>query len=483
VPGWATPDTRHPVRMALQRHNRFWYPYAMPALLPRRRRLALCAAGLALLGLPSLATAASVAYIDNGEVWLSTTDGAKKVRLSGGQGNWTEVAASDNGRVAGVQRDGSSTRAATFTVWGPDGGVLNTGGLTSPAGWLIYAYPVGFDISGDGQWLAYGYSNTAGFGMSQTFQTGHYLRNVGHGYIDPYVGNPTGLQWPTFYGSRLVTESGGTVNLQAAASAPFNTDHPAWFGTTGTGLELTRSEISANGALVAFELVQWTTGTRTQGKIGVIAIDAPGGNFIGPVDCYLPVTGVATDVSLSQDATQVAWHDDQGVRVGGAPTGAADPCQLTAPAVVLSATGKFPSIGTTSVDAVIAARNPGGGNPGGGNPGGGGGSTTPAPFTVKTPKTATIRVLAAAGLALPVTAPAAGVITVTGSVPAKRVGRRGAPVVVAKARAKAGGAGTVKMRLRLTPVGKTLRARLKGAPMSVRITQGRKTLTRRIVLR
>ena len=42
---------------------------------------------LALLTFPAAANAASVAYIDNGEVWLSSLDGAQKVRLAstGGQ--------------------------------------------------------------------------------------------------------------------------------------------------------------------------------------------------------------------------------------------------------------------------------------------------------------------------------------------------------------------------------------------------------------
>ncbi len=48
------------------------------------------------------AHAASIAYIDNGEVWLSSLDGAQKVRLaapvvnaSGAIDKWLDVAASD----------------------------------------------------------------------------------------------------------------------------------------------------------------------------------------------------------------------------------------------------------------------------------------------------------------------------------------------------------------------------------------------------
>ena len=65
---------------------------------------------LALLTFPAAANAASVAYIDNGEVWLSSLDGSQKVRLAAtvvnGDGDtekWLAVTQSDSGRIVAVR--------------------------------------------------------------------------------------------------------------------------------------------------------------------------------------------------------------------------------------------------------------------------------------------------------------------------------------------------------------------------------------------
>ena len=51
------------------------------------------------------------------------------------------------------------------------------------------------------------------------------------------------------------------------------------------------------GELIAFEAEQWNGGTKTVGKIGVMSINGVDQALPDPlpVDCYLPVSGVATD--------------------------------------------------------------------------------------------------------------------------------------------------------------------------------------------
>ena len=112
-----------------------------------------------------------MAYIDNGEVWLSSLDGAQKVRLAApvvnGEGDtekWLAVAQSDSGRiVAARNKPGRMSQFSWFKVWEPNGSSTVEGPLNAPTGWTSYTYPLGFDITADGAHMVYGYSNTTGF--------------------------------------------------------------------------------------------------------------------------------------------------------------------------------------------------------------------------------------------------------------------------------------------------------------------------------
>ena len=73
-------------------------------------RAVLLAAVVAGVLTPAVADAASVAYVDNGEVWLASLDGAKKARLAtpvvnsaGETENWMDIAQSDGGRIVAVR--------------------------------------------------------------------------------------------------------------------------------------------------------------------------------------------------------------------------------------------------------------------------------------------------------------------------------------------------------------------------------------------
>ena len=76
-----------------------------------------------------------------------------------------------------------------------------------------------------------------------------------------------------------------------------------------------------------------------------------------------------------------------------------------------------------------------------------------------------------------------GKVSIKGTVPARRVGRRGKPVVVAKGSQRARAAGTVTVRLRLTALGRKRVRRLKGARLTLRITQGSRSATKVVKLR
>ena len=93
-----------------------------------------------LLTMAPAAGADSIAYIDGGEVWLSSLDGAKKVRLAthvvnsaGETEKWLAVAASDGGRIVAARNlPGRISRFSWFKVWEPDGTSTVEGPLTAP---------------------------------------------------------------------------------------------------------------------------------------------------------------------------------------------------------------------------------------------------------------------------------------------------------------------------------------------------------------
>src|SRR3954469_19301978 len=79
----------------------------------------LLAAGLAALALPAAAHADSIVYIDQGNVWSASPDGARKVQLTTG-GGWHSPTQADDGTVAAVQGTGP------IVVMARDGRPLHT---------------------------------------------------------------------------------------------------------------------------------------------------------------------------------------------------------------------------------------------------------------------------------------------------------------------------------------------------------------------
>jgi hypothetical protein len=453
----------------------------------RRRALARLAvfvgAALAVIaGPPAAAGAASIAYIDGGDVWLSSLDGQQKVRLAtpvvnadGNTEKWLAVAASDNGRIVAARNvPGRIARFSWFKVWEPNGTSTVEGPLNAPSGWTVYVYPLGFDVTADGVHMVYGYSNS-GFCCPIPYEQGTYVRPVTNSSLDPI--KVSGEQHPTLFGNRMIAHTGGTANVQDTSAAPYGTDFTPWIDSSGSGLELRRTDVAANGQLAALELEQWDGGTQTIGKIAVLAIQGVDQSpmFPAAVDCYVPTAGVAKEVSLSLDAKRIAWTDDGGLKVAGTPTTGDDPCVLTSAPVVISPTASQGAIGGTDVAAFL----PTSGQPGG--PGSGGPNAGVPVATV--PRKVTTKALAGRkGVPIKVKVARAGKVKVTGSVPAK-VLKSSRSIVVAIGSATAKRAGTVTVRLRLTTAARKKRSRLKGARMTLRVTQGRLSTTKTFKLR
>jgi hypothetical protein len=439
---------------------------------------------LCLLVFAPAAGAASIAYVDGGDVWLSSLDGQQKVRLAtpvvnseGQTEKWLAVAASDNGRIVAARNvPGRIARFSWFKVWEPNGSSTVEGPMNAPGGWAIYVYPLGFDVTADGSHMVYGYSNSSSC-CPINFAHGTYVRPVTNSVLDPI--NISGQEHPTLFGSRMIAHSGATVNVQGTSAPPYGTDFTPWLDLSGTGLDVRRTDVAANGGLAAIEVEKWDGGTQTTGKIAVVATQGVDQAPTFAVDCFVPTAGVATDASLSPDATRIAWTDDGGLKVAGAPTNGADPCELTSPPVVISPTASQGAIGGANVAAFL----PTSGQPPGGGGGPGSGDAPPGAPLATVPKKVTVKALAGrTGVPIRVRVAGAGKVTATGSVAAK-VLKSSRSIVVAKGSATAKRAGTVTLRLRLTKAARRKRSRLKGARMTLRVTHGKLSSTKRLTLR
>lgn len=399
------------------------------------------------------AGAATVAYIDEGEVWLKSDDGAKSKRLAGATPDgrvWQEVAQADNGRVIAVRREpGKIAPLNTFTLWGPGGDEIYQGSLKVPAGWSSSAFPVSLDLTADGRNVVYGYSNMSGFYPNTIFESGTYVLYADRTpATEPF--RIAGWKWPTTVGDRIVAADGATVNVQQdETQVPFALDFFPWIDTSPTGLELQRTDVSANGAVAAVELVAWTGGEMTTGKIAMLTSGGLGGE-LGTGDCFLPVQGVARDASMSTDGKLVAWQDDRGVVVAGVPDfSGADPCVLTRAPEVISATGEMPSFGSASIG--------GGGDGPGPGPGPGPGKDAPE---VTLPVRVTAQSLRR-GIVVKVKVKRVGMVKAAG-----RVGGK----LVARGQKRAKRAGLVKVKLKALAKYRSDLNALAGKTLKVKVT-------------
>jgi hypothetical protein len=459
-------------------------------------RAVLLAAVMAVVATPAVADAASVAYVDKGEVWLASLDGTKKARLAmpvvngdGDTENWIDVAQSDGGRIVAVRnKPGRISNFSWFKIWEPDGTSTVEGPLNAPSGWSVYVYPLGFDITADGSHLVYGYSNSSGC-CPITFARGMYVRPATNSALNPIA---TGSQTsPSLLGKRVISiedaSSPAVINVQDADGGnPYTNAFTPWLDTSGVGLDLNGVDVAANGHLAALGFQAYNGGTQTVGKIAVLAIQgvdqAPA--FPAAVDCFLPAAGIARDASLAQDAGTLAWKDDGGVKVAGSPSTAADPCVMGSTPVVLSPTGTHPSIGGADVAAFLPKPAPTPAPPPAvSGPRAPGATALLAPI-VKLSARVTAKGLASSrGVAVKVTVSGPGKVSIRGTVPGRRLGRTGKPVLVATGKRFAPTAGTVTIRLRLTPVGRKRVSRLKGARLTLRIAQGSRSATKVVRLR
>ncbi|MBI5309610.1 MAG: hypothetical protein HZB14_01075 [Actinobacteria bacterium] len=407
------------------------------------------------------ARAASVAYIDGYEVWVSTTDGVYKLRLSSGEGDWRAVAQSDQGYIVGVRLEsGKIANLSSFTVWDPAGKVIHFGPLAGNSNGSN-AYPLSLDLTPDGGLIVYGYSRLVyGFPLSTLYQ-GHYLlpsATRSAPVPEPY--SNSSARWPTLVGERVV----GTPDEQYVAvqdtggtgSTTFNN----WFDYIAGGYTVHRTDVAATGTVTASELE-----LGDAKKIALGKYQSLGGAYID--DCFLDADAAATQPSISQDATEFAWQDSGGVKVAGVPSfGGPAVCALTHPPVTISPSGSDPSIGPFNVPVAIS-------------------SPAFKPQLPGAPSSFKITKLLKKGVTVKVTSRNGGKATLKLSVKPKAVGKRGKKAIVIATGAGDVPAGDVgsQIKLKMNRKGKSLKKKLKGKRATLTVTIDGQATTKTIKLK
>ena len=403
-------------------------------MLPTRLLLPAIVALLA--GAPA-AHAASVAYTDaNGNLVVAAPDGGAKLTLTS-DGTPAEpyyaAAQSANGVTVAAHREQLDKLRSVLHKFSPADGSREAANVM-PADALASSVvaPLGMDIDAAGETVAFGYS-TCGLTEGCINRTyGYWLTFASHGPAKPsYPQGSTGLYSPSFYGNRIVSTDSYKVMVQESLNAPFNDGHAGWIDPGSA--RFWAAEVASGARQIALQYQD------SSGHFGLVL--AAGDGVLGgatELKCFMPVVGDAGEASWSPDGTQLAWQDDEGVKVGtpdiGVTPGEGDACAMKSGPKLLDAAGKDPNFGGADVAAMKAARGSGPGPAPGPGPGPGPAPASPAAITLRAPA----KMKRSARVA--VTVPGAG------SVRARLArGRK----VVGSGRAQAAGAGTVKVRVKL----------------------------------
>jgi dipeptidyl aminopeptidase/acylaminoacyl peptidase len=388
----------------------------------------LLAAGLS-LALPAAASADSIVYIDQGNVWSASPDGARKVQLTTG-GNWHSPTQADDGTIAAVQGTGP------IVVMARDGRPLHT--ITtheapSGDGATFAPRPVELSFSPDGTKLAYAYvaSSCPPASSCGTIQRSTFYTEAGVTDATPVsvYGNQFGVSDPEWVTNRRTLVFGGFGSQVSIDDlGPGDYSQKPWMVPNG---DMGDGEVSRDGKRLAV--------TVDYGADKKLAFFAVKGDVTTQLPPAYPDPACSTthpdasyaDPTWSPDGSGLAYQSANGIEITHFTAFGPDTC-ATANDSVLSATGSQPDWGPA--DPPASAYTPPTAPP----------PVSPAPpIAPRAPKT-TLKAtfgsvkLVKQRLVVKVKVPAAGKVTVTA-----RLGAR----TVARGQATAKRAGTVTVKL------------------------------------
>ena len=323
------------------------------------RQLAL-AISVLLIAAPA-ASAVGVAYIDKGNIQVSTLDGSAKAQITNDgseRRRYFSTTQSPGGFVFAAVGPNQST-LKQYVQYSPLGAHVSE--YPAPydvaGGWLLFAYPVGFEIDPAKTTLAWGHS----YSKSGALKEGTSLAPAGHTAGSPPFELDRVLQ-PTWMGNRIVgaNSTGDELLVQdATGQQPYEYTFTRWLAVTDPNIELDRVVIAPNGTTYAIEY------TNNNSNPGVKGIELH--RHTGPaipdgddtIACDFPTAAKPERVTFSPDNAYMAWRDAEGVKVARVPdlTAPGTTCPPPSPPTVISATGESPSLGGIDVPALIASRN------------------------------------------------------------------------------------------------------------------------------
>jgi hypothetical protein len=448
-----------------------------------RTRIALAATTAALI-VPAAAQAAGVVYTDGGNVVVATPDGAVKRQFTtdgtadapafpagagGLVGPYRMAMADDAGNVVAARNyrnDAGDDDTPAWIHFSPEGKVLHSNLLSMGyCGGLDSIGPLLPSIDPSGTYIAFGYF--CNYGVSGGFAID---RRIAINFPDmqtlPANDPPdwNGYDFTSFYGKRMVAVEPNGVWIQPdVPEAPLTTqDFQGWIPAVPE-YDVVTFAVNRQGTMAAAVV-------DAAGEKGIVFFHVPqpipSGGIPDPF-CAVETAANPLELSWSPDGKQLAFNDDGGAKVIGAPTGAGDDgaCVVPGPPVVLSATGA----GAAFTAYTPAAPGGPSGPTGPAGPTGPTGPTGPGALALDAPLPAKVKARRLRkGVALHVHASAAGTVTVTGSVPRKLARRAGVKHGRVVARGKAAvGAGDGTVKLRLVKAARRRAARLEGGKLKV----------------
>ena len=378
---------------------------------PSRRLLAVCGALVALAVTAPAASADSIAYVKDGDVWLSTGDGSRQYRVTD-TGRYADVSQADDGTMialTGVRLHRLDRRGNVLADF--DTPVSDT----RPAPAKTFYGPFDPAISPDGTKVAYTfyyltqsqsptcYPPECVVGINEG-GTGYSWADRQTGWDDPKLGRHTGWRNPSWVDEDTVMISDPThmpnhdVILDTLSDGDSGNLVHGWFSdmvggnphVSGGDITRDRRKLafatgSNDSALSVYSVSQFPTAFRDG--------EAPASSR--PTVCYRYTgpDGEYSTPTFSPDGTGLAWAEDTGIRIvtvpsfaGGCTTAGATP---NAPLVIPG--GSQPDWGPAGVPA---------------------GSGAAGGLKAKAVKTRLGRALAK-GFAVKVTVPAAGRLRAT----------------------------------------------------------------------
>jgi hypothetical protein len=420
----------------------------------RIRRLAL-AAGTACLALPAVAAADSIVYIDGGNVWSASADGATKVQLTDG-GQWHSPTQSDSGMIAAVQGTGP---IQLMTGAGQPIHTITTAAQKSADGGTFAPRPVNLALSPDGSKLAYEYTalscppaSSCGTTQSSVFYTETNVTTATD--VSVYgnqfsVGQP---EWVTNSRTLVFGGAGSQVSIDDLGAGDYS--HTPWMTPN---LDLGDGDVSPDGKRLVT-----TADYGANLRLGFFEVKGDVRSETPPefptFVCESAADPKLADPTWSPDSQSFAWVQQDGLTVQrfGKFVGGDGCAEAPGSYRILSPTGSQPDWGPANPPAarwtppvVVEPRPQPKPGPSQQQPG--------AVLKLVSGRTATAKALTK-GLKLQVQAPAAGRVSVT-----LRDGKR--KLATGKATAKRAGTVTVKLA-------KVRRAKaLKGRKLTLAVKQ------------